>query len=67
MTLGKDYVTYADTFKKRNIDGYRLLNQMDDGKLIKYGVENEGHRLVILDGIEKLRKKCPEQFSTPQE
>jgi hypothetical protein len=67
MKLGKDYATYADIFKEKNFDGYWLLNQIDDERLIKYGVENEDHRRVILDNIGKLRAKCPEQFSTPQE
>ncbi len=66
LSLDNDYVTYADIFKKRNIDGYWLLNQIDDGRLITYGVENQDHRRRILDGIEKLREKCPEQFSVSQ-
>ncbi len=66
LSLDKDYVTYAKTFKKRNIDGYRLLNDMDDEKLFNYGVASEDHRQAILDEIEKLKKRCPVKFTTSE-
>lgn len=58
MRLDKNYQVYLKTFKKHKVDGYELLNQVDDEKLIKYGINNEKHRAVILAGIKKLKRKC---------
>ncbi len=66
LTLDKEYVIYAKTFKKRNVDGYCLLNDIDDGKLVNYGVESKDHRQAILDEIGKLKKRCPVKFTASE-
>jgi hypothetical protein len=65
-SLGDEYATYEHPFRKHNIDGYWLLNHVDDTKLAAYGIKNKEHRQAILDGIKELREKCPEQFAKPQ-
>ncbi|CAF0840431.1 unnamed protein product [Adineta ricciae] len=62
--LGDEYVTYAKLFKYYGVDGYWLLNCIDDKVLSGYGIQNKGHQRGILDGIEKLRDKCPIKYST---
>jgi hypothetical protein len=65
-SLGHEYTSYANTFKKNDIDGYWFLNHTDEDKLIKYGVENKDHRQFILEKIEELREKCRTKYLTSQ-
>lgn len=62
QSLGDEYISDANIFKQRNIDGFWFLNQIDDKKLIRYGIEDKDHRLAILDAIENLREECPENI-----
>ncbi|CAF0844524.1 unnamed protein product [Rotaria sordida] len=64
QSLGNQYTVYANIFKKRNIDGYWLLNQVNDESLMYYGVKNADHRRVMLDNIKRLQERCPEHFAT---
>ncbi len=57
-SLGKEYAVYAGSFKQNNVDGFWLLNHVDETKLVEYGIKNKIHRQLILAGIEKLRKQC---------
>jgi hypothetical protein len=45
------------------IDGFWLLNYVNEESLIKYEIENEHHRKGILSGIEELKKLCEAQRS----
>jgi hypothetical protein len=49
-------------FKKHSINGYWLLNQVDNENLTNYGVKNENHQKAILHEIERLKKECPEHY-----
>ncbi len=59
VSLGEDYLSYANTLQKHDVDGYWLLNHINDEKLTKYEVENKNHRQVILDKIEQLKNEFP--------
>ncbi len=60
--LGKKYVVYADVFKKKDVDGYWLLNRVDDGLLQEYEITDEDHRTFILNEIEQLKKNSKVSF-----
>ncbi|CAF3297844.1 unnamed protein product [Rotaria socialis] len=62
QSLDKQYKNYVKTFKVKDVDGYWLLNHVDDGVLLGYGVKDKEHRRDILNGIEKLKQQCPEHF-----
>lgn len=62
--LGEEYQPYADSFQKKDINGYWLLNQMNEDELVRCEVTNAEHQQVILAGIDELRRRCPKQFHT---
>lgn len=62
-SLGKDYKPYKKIFKDAAIDGYWLLNQLDEKQLIDKGITHTGHRQVILHRIDDLRKECPKRYA----
>ncbi len=62
VSLGADYKAYVKIFKKHSINGYWLLNQVDNENLTNYGVKNENHQKAILHEIERLKKECPEHY-----
>jgi hypothetical protein len=51
-------VTYTDSFKRHNINGYRLITFVDRETLIELGVNSSHNRHVILDGIKQLQNIC---------
>jgi hypothetical protein len=60
--LGDDYAADANAFQEQDINGYWLLNQVDDKYLIKLGVKNKDHRKAIFRVIERVKKECPVQY-----
>ncbi|CAF1000799.1 unnamed protein product [Adineta steineri] len=61
--LGHGCEAYANTFKEHDINGYWLINHIDNENLVKLGVE-KAHQQTILNGIKKLKEECPVQFAT---
>jgi hypothetical protein len=61
--LGIQYHKYVSIFEEHMIDGFWLLNYVNEESLIKYEIENEHHRKGILSGIEELKKLCEAQRS----
>jgi len=49
-------------FKRHNINGYWLLNHVDNENITNYGVKNENHQKAILHEIKRLKKECPEHY-----
>ncbi len=66
VSLGDHYLTYANTLHKEDVNGYWLLNYIDDEELTKHGIENKNHRQVILRKIEQLKNECPKQYATKE-
>jgi len=62
-SLGPEYHKYVSIFEEHMIDGFWLLNYVNEESLIKYEIENEHHRKGILSGIEELKKQCEAQRS----
>ena len=54
-SLGGDYSRYVSIFKKDFVDGFRLVNFINNGVLIEYGITNENHRQTILNAVQLLR------------
>lgn len=54
-SLGDIYENYIQTFQKQNINGYRLLNFVDDDALTEFGVISVHNRRVIMDSIKQLK------------
>ncbi|CAF4259191.1 unnamed protein product, partial [Adineta steineri] len=63
-SLGAEYHKYVPCFEEHLIDGFWLLNYVNDESLIKYEVRNEKHRKKILDGIEVFQKECKKRRSS---
>ncbi|UJR32647.1 hypothetical protein I4U23_020107 [Adineta vaga] len=62
-SINQNYKSYADALRKDYVDGFWLLNYIDDQCLYKkYGVKDEGHRRDILNSIEKLKLINSAQF-----
>ncbi|CAF2076267.1 unnamed protein product [Rotaria magnacalcarata] len=57
-SLGKEYKKYIEIFRKNHVDGYWLLNHIDDKTLNEYGIDSSTHRQIIMTNIEYLKKKC---------
>ncbi len=55
-TLGNDYTAYKTIFTRHNIDGYWLLNQVNDKNLREYGIVRDDHRRAILDKVDDLKR-----------
>lgn len=55
--LGKEYKAYKPNFEDHIVDGFWLLNYVNEEILIQYGVKNEKHRQKILLHIEELKKQ----------
>jgi hypothetical protein len=53
--LGNEYAVYAAVFEQNQVDGYWLLNYVNEEKLKQYGIDNAAHRQFILEKIEKLK------------
>jgi len=66
ISLGDDYLTYAINLHKQEVDGYWLLNYINDEELTKHGIENKNHRQVILRKIEQMKNECPEKYATKE-
>ena len=62
QSLDKNYAKYVNHFKKDTIDGFRLIQFVNNDTLIEYGVDNEHNRQKILDGIQQLRKVFYRRF-----
>jgi hypothetical protein len=56
-SLGTVYETYVNVFKQHNINGYRLLNFVDNDALSEFGVTSSYNRRVIIDSIKQLKDK----------
>jgi hypothetical protein len=55
-SFGENYAIYAESFKKKKIDGFGLYTYVRNETLTDLGVTNEDHRRKILDGIQQLKK-----------
>jgi hypothetical protein len=62
--LGKEYAVYIDSFKQNNVNGFRLLNDVDETKLVQYGVKNRRHQQFILKSIVALKTQVSTESST---
>jgi DNA-directed RNA polymerase subunit N (RpoN/RPB10) len=54
--LGKEYEAYEHKFEEKMVDGFWLLNYVNEEILEDYGVKNETHRQKILYHIDELKK-----------
>ena len=61
--LDKGFEKYARKFLAQVIDGYWVLNQLDETHLVKFGVEDPAHKKKILRAIDELKKRCPRKFA----
>ncbi len=61
--LGEDYVAYVKQFEDKIVDGFWLLNYVNDEILIQYEVRNPYHRRRILEAIEEKKKECQRKRS----
>jgi hypothetical protein len=61
--FGPEYHRYVSIFEGHMIDGFWLLNYVNEESLIKYEIKNEHHRKRILSGIEELKKQCEAERS----
>jgi hypothetical protein len=55
-SLGSDYVAYVPAFEINFIDGFWLLNYIDDQHLQDMEIKNKTHRRVILANIKQLKE-----------
>lgn len=62
LSLENGCQNYADIFKNKDIDGYWLLNQVDNDYLVKIRIDNENHRKFILNEIQQLKQQCQEKY-----
>ena len=55
-SLGEEYDRYATSFMEHMVDGFWLLNYVNEQSLIKYEVGDKKHRQVILAAIQELKE-----------
>jgi hypothetical protein len=55
---------YADSFIQNEIDGFWLLNHVNEENLVNYGVKDKSHQRLILSHIKELKNELLRETST---
>jgi hypothetical protein len=61
-SLGMNFKSYADRFRKEGIDGYGIFSYVGKRTLNEFGIYNEEHQQKILDGIQTLKSRLSTSY-----